>query len=258
MSPSRTPTGPGPQSHRSAGGISRTGSDGAGCYGPRWRGQCEHGEEAIGIQDVQEERHRRDLPPGDLQHLQRPWRIAARRIGPVLPEGRAAVGCGRHQAGAPAGARSGLDHPAADVGCSLNPHGEGRHRLHRIFSQHDHQTLDVVAFECVHVALEEVEVGRVERLGPGLGRQRAQCGPGPLQGTVDGGHARVEELRHLGHLPTKDLTEDQGGALARRKMLQRGDEGQADRVAVCDDLRGVRSPRSHTGVGHRGHPGRLG
>ena len=76
-------------------------------------------------------------------------------------------------------------------GRSPNPHGEGRHRLHRVLSQQCHQTLDVVAFECVHVALEEVDVGRVERLGPGLRRQRAQCGPGPLQGAVDGGHARA-------------------------------------------------------------------
>ena len=70
-----------------------------------------------------------------------------------------------------------------------------------------------------------------------LGRRRGgagllgpECRPRALEGAVDGGDRRVEELRDLGRLPLQDLAEDQDGPLARGEVLERRDEREADRL----------------------------
>ena len=56
-------------------------------------------EEPFGIEEGQEEVHAGDLPGLDLEHLQGPRLVAARRIGPVLAERRTPVGAGGQQSG---------------------------------------------------------------------------------------------------------------------------------------------------------------
>ena len=73
------------------------------------------------------------------------------------------------------------------------------------------------------------------------GRRRASCArverrASALERAVDRGDARVEELRDLGRLPAQHLAEDEHGALARRQMLERGDEGEPDRLARHGDV----------------------
>ena len=120
--------------------------------------------------------------------------------------------------------------------------------------QQRYQSLDVVALEGVHVPVEERGVGAVQGLGASLGGQVPECAPRPLQGAVDGGHARAEELGCLGRLPAEHVAQDQRRALAGRKVLERGDEGQADGLAVLGDLGRVRALGGDPVVGNRGQP----
>ncbi len=82
---------------------------------------------------------------------------------------------------------------------ALEPHRERRHRLHGVLVQQRDQPLDVVALEGVDVALEQLGVGR-RRAARDAARSGRSCerGSGPLQRAVHRGHARVEQLRHLG------------------------------------------------------------
>ena len=70
--------------------------------------------------------------------------------------------------------------------------------------------------------------------------------------------ARVEQLGHLGGVPAHDVAQQEHRALARREVLERGDEREADRLAGLGQLGGVAVDRQHALVGNREHPLRLG
>ena len=77
---------------------------------------------------------------------------------------------------------------------------------------------------------------------------RRQCRPRPLQRAVDRRHRCLEKLGDLRRLPVQHLAEDERGPLARRKVLERGDEREPDRLVRDRHVGRVRS---------REDPGRL-
>ena len=73
-------------------------------------------------------------------------------------------------------------------------------------------------------------------------------GVGALERGVDRGDGGVERLGDLGGRPAQHVAQDQHGALPGRQVLEGGDEGEPDRVALGDH---------DGGVGHRLEPGDL-
>ena len=96
-----------------------------------------------------------------------PRLIAAGGIGLELCEGAAAVGHDLDDPRALAGdARP--EPPGSDVRRALQPHGERRHRLHRVVVEQGHELVDVVALEGVDEVVEQGPLGGVDRPWPGL------------------------------------------------------------------------------------------
>ncbi len=81
---------------------------------------------------------------------------------------------------------------------------------------------------------------------------------GALEGAVHRRVGGVEQFGDLRRLPADDVAQEQDRALARGKVLERGDEGEADGLAGFGELGGVALSREHTPVGHRQHPLGLG
>ena len=73
-------------------------------------------------------------------------------------------------------------------------------------------------------------------------------GVGALQRGVDRGDGGLERLGDLGGRPAQHVAQDEHRALAGRQVLEGGDEGEPDRVALGDH---------DGGVGHRLEPGDL-
>ena len=125
--------------------------------------------------------------------------------------------------------------------------------------QQRHERRDVVALERRDVLVEELLLAGVDRRsachGVVAGGQR---GAGALQRAVDGRDTRVEQLGDFGRVPAENLAQDQHRALARREMLQGGDERQADRFSGGRDLTGIAIEVEHVGVGDGRHPCVLG
>ena len=125
----------------------------------------------------------------------------------------------------------GPNHQREDVGASAQPEIERRHRLRRVLVDQRGQRVDVVTLERGDVALEQLAVDLLDRIGRGhvvrLDR-RARA----LQGAVHRGDGCLEQLGDLARLPAQHLREDQRGALPGRQVLQRGDERQAHRLAL--------------------------
>ena len=118
------------------------------------------------------------------------------------------------------------------------------------------QSVHVVALERVDVASQQLAVGDpsgCRRRSPARG-PRLQRRPGPLQRAVDRRHRGVEQLGDLGRLPAQHLAQDQHGALARRQVLQRGDERQPDRLARDRPARPDRATRAARGRRARAAP----
>ena len=87
---------------------------------------------------------------------------------------------------------------------------------------------------------------------------RLERGASPLQGAVDRGDARLQQLGSLGRLPAEHLAEDQHRALLRRQVLQSRDEREPDRLARDCDVGGIAVVVQHERVGHRLDPGHFG
>jgi hypothetical protein len=90
--------------------------------------------------------------------------------------------------------------------------------------------------------------GGIERLA----LHRCQGGPRPLQRAVDRGDGGVEQFGDLGGVPPEHLAQDEHRALARREVLQCGDEGQADGFARRGQLGRIAVGRDDAGVGNGG------
>jgi hypothetical protein len=80
----------------------------------------------------------------------------------------------------------------------------------------------------------------------------------PLQGTVDRGHTRVQQLSHLGRPPSEHLTQDQSYPLAGWEVLEGGDERQANAVAGGRKLGRIGAIPQDQRVGDGRHPDPVG
>ena len=87
----------------------------------------------------------------------------------------------------------------------------------------------------------------MSRLASCLARHR---GVGPLQRAVHAGDRRVQQFGDLARLPLQHVAQDQHGALLRRQVLQGGDEGQANRLALGQRLRRIARVRRNTVAGN--------
>ena len=152
----------------------------------------------------------------------------------------------------------GPTHQAEDVVAAGQPQVERRHRLDRVLADQRGQRLHVVALERLDVAIQQLALGRLDR-GSRVGHgdlSRLDRRAGALQRAVDRGDAGVEQLGGLAGLPAQHLAQDQRGPLARRQVLERGDERQAHRLVRDGRLGRVGLDR---GVGRdRLDPGDLG
>lgn len=191
--------------------------------------------------------------PENLDHHDRPRGVTTVPARLVVTEGGRPVGVDGHQFGTEATV-PGTDHETADVVSPQEPHGVRRHRLHGVLVQQADQLVDVEALKGVDVPGQQLALAGVHH---GLARAGVECGqrgPGALQGAVHRGHARVEQFSHLRGLPPQYLAQDQGGPLARRQVLQGGDERQADGLAFLGQLGGVGFEREDPVVGDGGDP----
>ena len=137
-------------------------------------------KQPLRIERIQEDRQLGDLAAGDLQDLDAPRLQAARRVGLVLGERRAAIDLAKPDEPRPAaGGRAGLQHPRRDVVGSLYPELVGWHRLVSIVVQQPDQNIHVVALEGVNIPLEEARGVGVERPRFARVRQLGQRGAGP-------------------------------------------------------------------------------
>ena len=78
-----------------------------------------------------------------------------------------------------------------------------------------------------------------------------------LQRTVHGGGRGTEQFGHLRGWPLQDFSEDQDGALLRRQVLQRGDEGEPDTVPRDSNRGRIRRLAGDHGVRDRLQPRHL-
>ena len=177
---------------------------------------------------------------------------------PPGPLGRYCPNAGQPLAAAAAvathGTRSRPDHPRDDVVASLEPELVRRHVLGRVLVQQRDERLHVVTLEGADIAGEELPlalVHRVERCARVAGGHRRA---GPLQRAVDRRVGRLEQLGDLFGAPAQHLTQDEDGALARRQVLQCGDEREPDGVAGDRDVGRV-AVGADAVVRHRFDPG---
>ncbi len=130
----------------------------------------------------------------------------------------------------------------ADVLGADVPPGERRHLPDRLVLEQPDDRVDVLAPERVDVLVEQHLLRRRQVVVDGVGLRVlvGHHGVRALEGGVDGGSGGVERLGGLGGRPAQDVAQDQHGALARRQVLQRGDEREPDGVLLGDDHGGVR------------------
>ena len=196
------------------------------------------------------------LPSLDLEHLERPRLVAVALLGRlVLAECRRAVRRLDRDDARPAAAVPRPNPPGEDVVAPGEPEVERRHRLRRVLLDERREGLHVVALERRRrSARRSSAIGRLD--GGRRGRReslassvaRARCSALFTEAT-----RRLEELGDLRRLPAQHLAEDQHRALARRQLLQRGDEGEANGLAPGHDV--GRVPLGHDeAVGHRLDP----
>ena len=121
---------------------------------------------------------------------------------------------------------------------ALEPEVVRRHRHDGVLVQQRDQRVDVVALERVDVAGQQRLLLGVRRVGVVVGVEvalasvaRARCSALLTDATRG-----VEQLGHLARLPAQHLAQDEHGALARRQVLEGGDEGQPDRSRGRRDL----------------------
>ena len=92
--------------------------------------------------------------------------------------------------------------------------------------------VDVAALDGVGKAPDQLALagGVRHRRAISVGKPLPERRPGPLQGALDGGLARVEHVRDLGGAVAEHVAQHERRALAGRQLLQGADERQLDRL----------------------------
>src|SRR5882672_5480712 len=170
------------------------------------------------------ERNDRPITQGDDVQL-----AQAKRGALVASKGQLAVCSQRTQA--PWGSENTLRKEATDVLSALEPVRDGRHRESGVASKQLQKAPHVRLFPGRHEALDELALPRFPELAQGdllTGRWDAllERPPRSLKGAVGGRNRRRELFGNLRGRETEHLSQDQHGALSRRKVLQRRDERQ--------------------------------
>jgi hypothetical protein len=117
------------------------------------------------------------------------------------------------------------------------PGGQGRHRERAVGGEHLDDGVDVGALEGVDVAVDDLAqalvVERTEhRLLAAVGKPFVDGLVGALQGAVDTGRRHLQRRGRLARREAEHVAEDEHGALARRQVLERRDEGELDALAL--------------------------
>ena len=161
---------------------------------------------------------------------------------PVHSQRRLSIGRRLHHPSAP-GAQAGKD-AEGEAGRGLppqEPREAGWHFGEHVFAQQADQPVHVCCLERLYITIQELPqfgVGRVEQLVFFRG-QLVELSPGPLEGAVHGGRARVKQLGHLGRPPRQHFAEEQDRSLLGRQVLQSGHKGQPYAVSFDGQAGGV-------------------
>ncbi len=108
--------------------------------------------------------------------------------------------------------------------------------------------------EGIHVAVDQLRLDTGERLAGRGHVAGGERGTRSLQRAVHGRDRGVEALGDLGGGPAEDVGQQQRRPLARRQVLQRRDERQADALAQCRQLEGIGVRGQRAGVRDRLEP----
>ena len=117
------------------------------------------------------------------------------------------------------------------------PGGQRRHGHRPVRGQHRDDGVDVGALPGVDEALDDLAQALVvqraeQRLLAALGKPLVHRLVGALQRAVDPGRRRLERLGDLARREAEHVAEDEHGALTRRQVLERRDEGELDALAL--------------------------
>ena len=155
----------------------------------------------------------------------------------------------------------GPEPPREDVVAAGEPEVERRHRLRRVLVDQRRERVHVVLLERRDVAAEELLVGARRRTA------RSSTASASLASSV--ARARWSALftdatlvssssATSRRLPAQHLAEDQDRALARRQLLERGDEREPHRLARRRRSRAGSPSGDDEAVGHRLDPELVG
>ena len=160
--------------------------------------------------------------------------IARVRVRQVVAERRLAVGPGRHATQRHAAQLGPVPQEGGDGVAAPVLERLGRHREQGIVGEQRDHRVDVTVLDGVGEAADQLAFGGGVRPGRALavgGRETlAERRAGALQGALGGGLAGVEQVGDLGGAEAEHVGEHQRRALARREVLERGDERQLDRL----------------------------
>src|SRR5262249_26062887 len=156
---------------------------------------------------VEKGSHPRDLVSHEFENDEGPGFEAAFRIRTVLREGGPTAGCRGNEVRAAATAAD-PQHPGANVGGTLDPHGVRRHAERDVFAHQHCQLVDVVALEGGHVADEHSLLGFGEVGGLVFASGGERC-TGALESAIHGGHGGLECFGGFGGGATNDFHEQQ-------------------------------------------------
>src|SRR5579875_2749638 len=163
-----------------------------------------------------------DVDTEGFEHPRRPH-------GPVHGEPRTSVGGDlEHPIAATLGAHGGKELP--DVGNAPQPKLERRHAQDRLLVQERYERVDVVTFEGLEVAAQQLLVGLCRLGGLRVGPDPPQGAARSTKGAVDGVLAGLEQLGDFLCPEAQHVAEDEHRPLPGQQVLEGDDEGQPDRL----------------------------
>src|SRR5215211_7594315 len=185
---------------------------------------------------VAEPGDRRDRVPRERHHDHSvgPGDRCCVRVREVTGERGLAVCAGRHYAQGSAAQLCAVAKEGGNRLVALVLERLGRHRDQRVVGQQRDDAVDVATLDGVGKAPDQLALAggvRQRRAIAVGGRKRPpERRPGPLQGILDRGLARIEDVCDLGGAEAEHVAQRERGALAGRQVLKGADERQLDRL----------------------------